>query len=64
MGHGWGVVLKRAQGFQELTFFSRELYTEKKKKEKKRTYSFGVQSNAPPPRILTKVRQSGHQKGI
>lgn len=65
MGHGWGVVLKRAQGFQELTFFSRELYTEKKKKKKRKGHiHLGFSLMPPPPRILTKVRQSGHQKGI
>lgn len=49
MGHGWGVVLKRAQGFQELTFFSRELYTEKKKKKKRKGHIHLGFSLMPPP---------------
>lgn len=58
-----GGLLKRAQGFQELTFFSRELYAEKKKKRKGHIH-LGFSLMPPTPRILTKVRESGHQKGI
>lgn len=45
----------------ELTFLSRELCPERKKK---RTHSFGIQCNAARTQdFVAKVRESGHQKG-